>query len=140
MKWLFKEEPDHYSYDQLARDRRTVWSGVRNPLAQKHLRSVRKGDQIFYYHTGKEKAVVGIARAASNPLPDPEEPSGSRVAVEVAPVKRLPHPVPLATIKATRSLAALPLVRLPRLSVMPVGDREWAEIERLSERPPNAGG
>ena len=139
MKWLFKEEPDHYSYDELARDRKTVWSGVRNPLAQKHLRSVRKGDLIFYYHTGKEKAVVGLARAVSDPYPDPEEPSGSRVAVDVAPVRRLARPVPLATIKATRSLAALPLVRLPRLSVMPVGDREWAEIEKLSEGPPRAG-
>jgi predicted RNA-binding protein with PUA-like domain len=138
MKWLFKEEPDHYSYDELARDRKTVWSGVRNPLAQKHLRSVRKGDLIFYYHTGKEKAVVGIARAVSDPYPDPEEPSGSRVAVDVAPVRQLAHPVPLATIKATRSLAALPLVRLPRLSVMPVGDREWTEIEKLSEGPPKA--
>jgi len=72
MRWLFKEEPDHYSYDALARDRKTVWSGVRNPLAQKHLRSVRKGDLIFYYHTGKEKAVVGLARAVSDPYPDPK--------------------------------------------------------------------
>jgi predicted RNA-binding protein with PUA-like domain len=135
MKWLFKEEPDHYSYDELARDRKTVWSGVRNPLAQKHLRSVRRGDLVFYYHTGKEKAVVGIAKAVSNPYPDPEEPSSSLVAVEVAPVRKLARPVPLATIKATRSLAALPLVRLPRLSVMPVSDREWAEIEKLSEGP-----
>jgi predicted RNA-binding protein with PUA-like domain len=139
MNWLFKEEPDHYSYDELARDRKTVWSGVRNPLAQKHLRSVRKGDRIFYYHTGKERAVVGIARAVSDPYPDPEEPSGSRVAVEVAPVRRLRCPVSLATIKATRSLANLPLVRLPRLSVMPIGEREWAEIEELSAGPPKAG-
>ena len=138
MNWLFKEEPDHYSYDELTRDRKTVWSGVRNPLAQKHLRSVRKGDQIFYYHTGKEKAVVGIARAVSDPYPDPDEPSGTRVAVEVAPVRKLPQPVSLATIKTTRSLADLPLVRLPRLSVMPVSDREWAEIEKLSAGPPKA--
>ena len=139
MKWLFKEEPDHYGYDQLARDGKTVWSGVRNPLAQKHLRSVRKGDLIFYYHTGKEKAVVGIARAVSDPYPDPEAPSSSLVAVDVAPVSKLAHPVPLAAIKAARSLAALPLVRLPRLSVMPVGDREWTQIEKLSEGPPKAG-
>jgi len=139
MKWLFKEEPDHYSYDELARDRKTVWSGVRNPLAQKHLRSVRKGDLIFYYHTGKEKAVVGIVRAVSDPYPDPEAPSSSLVAVDVAPVSKLAHPVPLAAIKAACSLAALPLVRLPRLSVMPVGDREWTEIEKLSEGPPRAG-
>jgi predicted RNA-binding protein with PUA-like domain len=138
MKWLFKEEPEHYSYEMLVTDRKTAWSGVRNPLAQKHLRSVRKGDLVFYYHTGKEKAVVGIARASSDPYPDPDEPSGARVAIDIVPVRRLPHPVPLAAIKATQALAALPLVRLPRLSVMPVGDREWAVIEKLSAKAPRA--
>src|ERR671910_532868 len=68
--WLFKEEPTHYSYDDLARDGRTSWTGVRNPVAQKHLRAVRKGDRIFFYHTGKEKAVVGIAKAAADAYPD----------------------------------------------------------------------
>src|SRR5574341_129613 len=73
--WLVKEEPDHYSYDQLDRDRKTVWAGVRNPLAQKHLRDIRKGDSIFYYHTGKEKAVVAVARAVSDAYPDPSDKS-----------------------------------------------------------------
>ena len=73
-----KEEPEHYGYDQLERDRRTVWAGVRNPLAQKHLRGIRTGDPIFYYHTGKQKAVVGIAKATSDAYPDPADASGDR--------------------------------------------------------------
>ena len=76
MKWLFKEEPTHYSYDNLVEDGRTEWSGVKNPLAQKHLRSVKKGDLIFYYHTGNEKAVVGIAKAAGDAYPDPKDKAG----------------------------------------------------------------
>jgi hypothetical protein len=79
MNYLFKEEPSNYSYDDLARDGRTSWTGVRNPLAQKHLRSVKKGDRIFFYHTGKEKAVVGIAKAADNAYPDPEDKDGNAV-------------------------------------------------------------
>src|SRR5688500_15313001 len=75
-QWLVKEEPENYSYDQLASDRKTVWAGVRNPLAQKHLRGIRKGDRIFYYHTGKEKAAVGVARAASDAYPDPGDAAG----------------------------------------------------------------
>src|SRR5216117_1770229 len=100
MNWLFKEEPSHYAFDALVKDKKTVWSGVRNPLAQKHLRSVKKGDRIFYYHTGDEKSVVGIAKALGNAYPDPQDASGKYVAVDVAPVKRLPRPVTLAQIKA----------------------------------------
>jgi predicted RNA-binding protein with PUA-like domain len=90
MNWLVKEEPTHYGFDALVKDKKAVWSGVRNALAQKHLRAMKTGDRIFYYHTGDEKAVVGIAKALSNPYPDPEDPSGKYVAVDVAPVKRLP--------------------------------------------------
>src|SRR5437773_3655154 len=84
MNWLFKEEPSHYSFDALVKDRRTVWSGVKNPLAQKHLRSVRKGDQIFYYHTGDEKSVVGVARALDDAYPDPGDKTGKASVVDVA--------------------------------------------------------
>jgi predicted RNA-binding protein with PUA-like domain len=131
MQWLFKEEPGTYSYDDLARDGRTSWTGVRNPLAQKHLRSVRKGDRIFFYHTGAEKAVVGIARAAGAPYPDPADRTGRLYAVDVEPVKKLRSPVTLAAIKAEASFASFPLVRLPRLSVMPVTDEQWQRIERM---------
>lgn len=132
MNWLFKEEPTHYSFDALVKDRSTVWSGVKNPLAQKHLHAVRKGDRIFYYHTGGEKAVVGIAKALRDAYPDPADPSGKQAVVDVAPVKKLPRPVTLAEIKADRRFASFPLTRLPRLSVMPVSDEEWAAILNLS--------
>ena len=132
MNFLFKEEPTHYSFDDLVRDKKTVWSGVKNALAQKHLKSVKKGDRVFYYHTGDEKAVVGIAKAASDAYPDPGDRSGKLAAVDVAPVGKLPRPVTLAEIKATKSLASMPLVRISRLSVMPVTDGEWAVIEKLA--------
>ena len=131
-QWLVKEEPEHYSYDQLAKDRKTVWAGVRNPLAQKHLRSIRKGDRIFYYHTGKEKAVVAVAHAGGDAYPDPDDPSGKAFVVDVVADKKLPRPVTLAEIKADRAFAAFPLVRMSRLSVMPVTDAEWTRIEKMS--------
>src|SRR5712691_11671842 len=130
MNWLVKEEPTHYSFDDLVREKKTVWSGVKNALAQKHLKTVKKGDRIFYYHTGDEKAVVGIAKAASDAYPDQKDRSGKLAVVDVAPVEKLPRPVTLAEIKATKALAAMPLVRISRLSVMPVTDKEWATIER----------
>lgn len=132
MNWLFKEEPTHYAYDDLVREGKAQWSGVRNPLAQKHLRGVKKGDRIFYYHTGKEKAVVGIAKAASDAYPDPKDKTGRAAVVDVVPVKKLPRPVSLAEIKAKPIFKSFPLVRISRLSVMPVSDREWSEIEKMA--------
>ena len=131
-QWLVKEEPEHYSYDQLERDRKTVWAGVRNPLAQKHLRAIRKGDRIFYYHTGKQKAVVAIAKALGDAYPDPNDTAGKAFVVDVAPEKKLARPVTLAEVKADAAFASFPLVRMARLSVMPVSDAEWARIEKLS--------
>jgi predicted RNA-binding protein with PUA-like domain len=131
-QWLVKEEPEHYGYDQLERDRKTVWAGVRNPLAQKHLRSIKKGDRIFYYHTGKEKAVVALARAAGNAYLDPGDSAGKLYVVDIVPEKKLARPVTLAEIKADRAFASFPLVRISRLSVMPVTDAEWKRIEAMS--------
>ncbi|MGE5275934.1 MAG: EVE domain-containing protein [Acidobacteriota bacterium] len=133
MNWLFKEEPTHYSFDDLVRDGRTSWTGVKNPLAQKHLRGVKKGDRIFYYHTGDQKAVVAIAKAATDAYDDPKDKSGKLAAVDVAPVKKLARPVTLAEIKAKASFKDFPLVRISRLSVMPVSDREWSEIEKMAQ-------
>jgi predicted RNA-binding protein with PUA-like domain len=133
MNWLFKEEPTHYSYDDLARDGRTSWTGVRNPLAQKHLREVRKGDRIFFYHTGDEKAVVGICKAANAAYVDPADTAGKLHAVDVEPVKKLKAPVTLAAIKADRRFAAFPLTRMPRLSVMPVEQEIWDAIIAMSQ-------
>jgi predicted RNA-binding protein with PUA-like domain len=129
--WLVKEEPEHYGYPQLERDRRTVWAGVKNPLAQKHLRSIRRGDRILYYHTGKEKAVVATARAAGDAYPDPDDRSGRLYVVDIVPDRSLPRRVTLAEIKADPAFASFPLVRMARLSVMPVSDAEWARIEAL---------
>jgi len=132
MNWLFKEEPTNYSYDDLAKDGKTSWTGVRNPLAQKHLRGVRKGDRIFFYHTGNQKAVVGVAKALGDAYPDPEDTGGKLYAVDVGPVKKLASPVTLAAIKADKAFASFPLVRMARLSVMPVSEEEWARIEKMS--------
>ena len=134
MNWLFKEEPTSYSYAALARDGKTTWSGVKNPLAQKHLRGVRKGDRIFYYHTGSEKAIIGIARAVTDAYPDPADKAGKASVVDIVPEKKLARPVSLAEIKGNRAFAAFPLTRLPRLSVMPVSEKEWTQIEKLSAR------
>jgi len=131
-QWLVKEEPEHYSYDQQKKDRRTVWAGVKNPLAQKHLRTIRKGDRIFYYHTGKEKAVVAMAKAAGDAYPDPKDPAGKLYVVDVVADRKLERPVTLAEIKADRAFATFPLVRMSRLSVMPVSDAEWMRIEKMS--------
>jgi predicted RNA-binding protein with PUA-like domain len=134
MNWLFKEEPSHYSFDDLRKDRKTVWSGVKNPLAQKHLRSVKRGDRIFYYHTGDEKAVVGIAKALGDAYPDGSDASGKQSVVDVAPIEPLPRPVTLAEIKSDRAFGDFPLVRISRLSVMPVSDAEWERIEGMAHR------
>jgi predicted RNA-binding protein with PUA-like domain len=136
MNWLFKEEPTTYSFDELVKDTETVWSGVKNPLAQKHLHAVKKGDRIFYYHTGDEKAIVGIARARGDAYPDPNDPTGKWAVVDVTPVKKLQRPVSLSEIKADRTFASFPLVRIGRLSVMPVSDLEWKQIEQMSTRAP----
>jgi predicted RNA-binding protein with PUA-like domain len=132
MKWLVKEEPTHYNFDQFAAEGKTVWSGVKNPLAQKHLRAMKAGDRVFYYHTGNEKAVVGTARVTGAPSPDPKDKSGKLHVVELTADKRLPQPVTLAAIKADSRFASFPLVRLPRLSVMPVTDQQWELIEKMS--------
>jgi predicted RNA-binding protein with PUA-like domain len=132
MNWLFKEEPTNYSYDDLARDGKTTWTGVRNPLAQKHLRSIEKGDRIFFYHTGDQKSVVGVMKATGAAYPDPADKTGKLYAVDVAPVKKLKNPVTLAAIKADTWFASFPLVRMSRLSVMPVNEDEWARIEKMS--------
>ena len=105
---------------------------MKNPLAQKHLRSVKKGDRIFFYHTGDEKSVVGIAKAAGAAYPDPKDKSGKLYAVDVEPVKKLKTPVRLASIKADKFFESFALVRMSRLSVMPVDDDQWERIVKMS--------
>jgi len=130
--YLVKEEPSNYSFAAFQKDGETTWTGVKNPLAQKHLRSIKKGDQVFYYHTGDEKAVVGIAKAASDAYPDPADKTGRAHVVDLVPVKALPQPVTLAAIKADKRFADFALVRMSRLSVMPVTAQQWKWILELS--------
>lgn len=135
MKWLVKEEPANYPFTQFVADGKTVWSGVRNPVAQKNLRSMKPGDRVFYYHTGKEKQIVGIATVASEPRPDPADKTGKLFVVDLVPDKALARPVTLAEVKAVKGFADFPLVRLPRLSVMPVTAEQWAWIEKAAATP-----
>ncbi len=130
--FLFKTEPTEYSYADLAAKGEGVWDGVKNPVALRNMRAMAKGDRVFVYHTGSEKAVVGIARAASLAYPDPKQPASSSLSViDLAPVKALRQPVSLATLKADPEFASSPLVRQGRLSVVPLTDKQAAIIERL---------
>lgn len=133
MKWLVKEEPENYSFDQFLKDGRTEWAGVRNPVAQRNLRTMTKGDRVFFYHTGKVKAVVGTATVAGAPYPDPKDKSGKLVVVDLLVGKPLKRPVTLAEIKGDKRFASMPLVRISRLSVQPVTDDEWDMIEAMSK-------
>ena len=130
--WLFKEEPTNYAYADLERDGSAVWSGVTNALARQNLRKIAVGDRVFFYHTGKEKAVVGEMRVSVGPKPDPASDDAKAVVVEVEPVRSLSRPVTLAIIKADADLADWELVRLPRLSVVPVTEEQWKRVEELS--------
>jgi len=134
-RWLVKTEPSAYSFAQLVRDGRTAWTGVRNAAAQQHLARIRRGDRVLIYHTGAEKAVVGTAVADGTPYPDPTQDNPRLLAIDLRAGSPLPMPVSLAAIKANGRLAGWDLVRLPRLSVMPVSAAQWAEVERLAKAP-----
>ena len=127
--WLMKSEPGSYGWDDLVRDGRTEWDGVRNPAARLHLRAMKAGDQAFFYHSGGERAVVGIIRIVREGRPDPKDPDWVSVAVE--PVRPL-GPVALKAIKADARLAKMELIRQSRLSVAPVREEEWAAIVEMA--------
>ena len=129
--WLLKTEPSTYAYAQLVQDGKAVWDGVRNALALSHLRKMKKGDRALIYHTGAEKAVVGIAKLLTGAYPDPKLDDPRLVVVDLAPDKPLSKPVSLAVIKADPLLQGMPLVRISRLSVMPVTPEEWKRILEL---------
>ena len=126
--WLFKQEPDCYSFADLERDGQTVWDGVSNALALKHLRGVAVGDTVLFYHTGKEKAIVGVMEVTTTELSEDNVPT-----LTVKAVRKLANPVALAVIKADESFADWELVRISRLSVMPVSAVRWKKIEQLSK-------
>lgn len=128
--WLMKSEPGSYAWADLVREGAAEWDGVRNPAARLHLKAMAEGDEAFFYHSGKDKAVVGIMSIARAAAPDPKDPAW--VSVAVAPVRALDRPVTLKAIKAEASLAAMELLRQSRLSVSPVREEEWARILELA--------
>jgi predicted RNA-binding protein with PUA-like domain len=133
-RWLFKTEPSSYSFANLEEDGETVWDGVKNALALRHLRTVEKGDEVLFYHTGDERAVVGMAVVTRGAYPDPKKKDPRLVVVDIRPLRRLARPVTLAGMRGDRKLADFDLLRLPRLSVMPVSAAHWAEIAALARR------
>ncbi|MFI4965203.1 MAG: EVE domain-containing protein [Caulobacterales bacterium] len=130
--WLVKSEPRKYAFSDLQRDGKTVWDGVRNNAAALHLRAMTAGDEVFYYHSQEGLDVVGVAKVVREAFPDPTDAAGRFVAVELAPVRPLPKPVPLADIKANPALAGMTMLREFRLSVSPVKPDEWAAILKMA--------
>ncbi len=130
--WLVKSEPGAYSFEDLQRDGRTVWDGVRNNAAALHLKAMKVGDEVLFYHSQEGLAVVGVARVAREAFPDASDPSGRFVAVELEPVRPLARPVTLAAMKAEPVLADMAMIRQSRLSVSPVTDAEWDVILKMA--------
>ena len=131
--WLVKSEPDTWSWDQHVKKGNDVWTGVRNFQARTHLNNMKKGDKVFFYHTGGEKAVVGVSEVAKEAYPDPTDKEGSFVCVDLKAVEPLKTPVTLAAIKAEPKLKDIALVRMSRLSVQPVSDAHWALILKMGQ-------
>ncbi len=130
--WILKTEPSTYGYANLERDGTTRWDGVKNPLALKHIRSMRRGDDVLIYHTGKEKALVGKARISTDPYPDPGADNPALVVVDLEASGPLRKPVPLSAIKAEQSFADLALVRMGRLSVVPATPSQWKRLLKMA--------
>jgi predicted RNA-binding protein with PUA-like domain len=133
-KWLLKSDPEHYSFFDLERDGKTVWDGISNNLALKNLRNVRKGDGVMVYHTGSERALVGLAEAASDPYPDPQQEDARLVVIDLRAKKKLARAVSLDEIKKYSALKGFDLIRLPRLSVMPVSDVHWDALLAMAAK------
>jgi predicted RNA-binding protein with PUA-like domain len=127
-RWILKTDSDVYPFDQLERERRTVWDGVSNAVALKHIRTMAPGDELLIYHSGAAKELVGLARVSSAPYPDPKQGDPKLTVVDIEVDRRLPQRVSLARIKADPAFADLALVRMPRLSVIPVAERQWNKL------------
>jgi len=131
--WLFKTEPSVYSYQQLVKDKKTMWDGVANNLPLKNLKDIKRGEQVFIYHTGDEKAAVGVARALGGAYADPSKDDPKLLVVDIEPVRALPRPVTLAEVKAHPKLKTFDLVRNSRLSIMKVNDEQWEIMEAMAK-------
>ena len=134
--WLVKSEPDAYSWEKFVGEQGTLWSGVRNAMARNHLAAMKKGDAVLFYHSNEGKQVVGIARVTREAYPDPTADDPQWLAVDLAPVKALAEPVSLAAIKAEKSLAEIALVRMSRLSVMPLPKAAFEKILAMGKTKP----
>ncbi|MBS1654716.1 MAG: EVE domain-containing protein [Bacteroidetes bacterium] len=130
--WLIKSEPFKYSWDQLVKDKKTFWDGVRNYAARNHLKAMKKGDLVFFYHSNEGTEIVGIAKVVKEAYQDPTTTEEAWVAVDFAPHKKLKKPVSLIQVKAEKKLANMALVRLGRLSVQPVTDEEWDIVMKMA--------
>lgn len=128
--WLVKQEPEKYSFDDLIKDKQTIWDGVRNYQARNNLRDMKRGDKVLYYHSGSEKSVVGVAKVERESFPDPSDEKW--IAVEIKPVEKFNKPVMLVEIKAEKSLENIALIKQSRLSVMPLMREEFEAILKLS--------
>jgi predicted RNA-binding protein with PUA-like domain len=131
--WLVKQEPEDYGWEQFVAEGKTAWTGVRNFQARNHLRAMKRGELVLYYHSGASKEIVGLARVQREAYPDPTAAEGDWSAVDLVPVKSLRKPVPLAAIKGDPALSNLPLLRQSRLSVMPVAEAEFRRLLELAE-------
>jgi predicted RNA-binding protein with PUA-like domain len=131
--WLLKTEPESYSWDDLIRDKKTVWDGITNALALKNLRTAKKGDLALIYHTGDERTAIGVAEIVSNPYPDPKGKDDRMTVVDLKPKQKLLHGVTISEIKADPAFAGWIFIRNGRLSVVPVPDQMWKRIEQLAK-------
>jgi len=132
--WLVKSEPSAYSWEQLVKDKQTDWTGVRNYAARNHLKAMKKGDEVFFYHSNEGLEIVGIAKVAKEFYQDPTTKEEAWIAVDIKPVKKLKHPVSLEQIKKEKRLQNMALLRLGRLSVQPVTDEEWEVVMEMSNK------
>ena len=130
-RWLFKTEPGEFSYDDLEREQKAVWDGVNNNLALKNLRDVRLGDHVLIYHSGNDKAIVGLAEAVSDPYPDPKQDDEKLIVITLKPKRRFTRPATLNDIKNKEELKEFDLVRLPRLSVLPIKSEYWEVLQEM---------
>ncbi len=130
--WLLKSEPTAYSWEQMLKDKKTNWTGIRNYAARLHLRAMKKGDEAFFYHSNKGLEIVGIVKIVKEAYQDPTTTDEAWVAVDIAPVKTLKKPVSMADIKLNKKLAEMALLRISRLSVQPVTDDEWNSIMKMA--------
>jgi len=130
--WLVKSEPSAYGWDQLVKDKQTFWSGVRNYAARNHLKTMKKGDEVLFYHSNEGMEIVGIAKVTKEFYQDPTSDDANWVVVDLKPFKKLKKPVTLSQVKSDKRLADMALVRLGRLSVQPVTEKEWDVVMELA--------